>query len=464
MSFQAVVLAAGKGTRMRSHTIKVLHKVMGKTLIDCAVDSALLAGAESVCVVLGHDREQVLAHLQQRPDADRITVATQLEQLGTGHAVHEAREQLAGGPAHTLVLCGDVPNLTPQTLSAFVHDALSSPGPLAVMTATLDDPASYGRMVRSPSGDLTGIVEFRDADDAQRTIHEINTGIIFVETAFLLRELQSLCDAPSTNAQREFYLTDLVQIAAAQGTALGWKLADTDQMHGVNTRADLSRATHIARQRINAHWMEQGVTMLDAASTFVEASVVLEQDVELGPGVSLRGQTHIATGCVIDPYCVIEDAHVGAHTHILAHCVIQQARLEAGCSIGPFAHLRPGSDVGEGCKVGNFVELKKTRMDAGSKASHLSYIGDAHVGAGANIGAGTITCNYDGANKSKTTIGAGAFIGSNSALVAPVIIDDGAYVAAGSTITNTVPKGALGVARTRQQNIEGWVARKVKKS
>lgn len=460
MSFQAVVLAAGKGTRMRSETIKVLHEVLGRTLLDRVVDTAFRAGAARVTVVLGHDREKVEAHLLARADADKLATAVQAEQLGTGHAVWEAREQLRDGGARTLVLYGDVPNLSVESIEAFLAEADQHAGKLSVMTSVLSDPARYGRMLRDDAGNLQGIIEYKDADEAQRAIREINTGIMLVDTDFLLAELEKLCSTPSTNAQGEFYLTDLVAVAAAGDGAHGWILPDAGEMQGVNNRQDLAAASAFLRRRINARWMQEGVTMLDPETTYIESTVVLEPDVILGPNVHLRGNTRIARDAHIDTGSVVTNSTIGQGSHLLPHSVVTDSEVASNSAIGPFAHLRPGSRVGNNCKVGNFVELKKSTLEDGAKAGHLSYIGDARVGARANIGAGTITCNYDGKNKHHTDIGEDVFIGSNSALVAPVKIEDEAYVAAGSTITNTIPSGALGVARGRQKNIEGWVSRK----
>ena len=463
MKVQAVILAAGKGTRMKSSTIKVLHEVVGRTLIDRVVDAAMGAGASDVTVVLGHDRAQVEDALDAREDADQITIAEQAEQLGTGHAVWCARDALQGGASHTLILYGDVPNLAPETLRAFVEDVIAGEATLGVMTAVLEDAGHYGRIVRDEDGAVTGIVEYKDASDEERAIREINTGMYVVETAFLLRELDALCSKPADNAQNEYYLTDLVARAASAGGAQGWIIEDVGEIQGVNTRADLARAARFARHKVNAHWMAEGVTLIDPGTTYIEESVTLEPDVEIHPNVHLRGETHVARDAVIEPNCVLTDATIGAGAHIKPGTTATQAKVGAGSAIGPMAHLRPGADIGAECKVGNFVEVKKTRLEDGAKAGHLTYLGDAHVGAKANIGAGTITCNYDGEHKHRTTIGAGAFIGSNTALVAPVTVADGAYVGAGSTITDEVPEGALGVARGRQKNIEGWVARMKKK-
>ena len=272
--------------------------------------------------------------------------------------------------------------------------------------------------------------------------------------------MEKLCSTPSTNAQGEFYLTDLVEVAANGGGAHGWILPDAGEMQGVNNRQDLAAASTFLRRRINARWMQEGVTMIDPETTYIESTVILEPDVILGPNVHLRGETRVARDAHIDTGCVLTNSSVGQGSHLLPHSVVTDSAIASNSAIGPFAHLRPGSKVGNNCKVGNFVELKKSTLEDGAKAGHLSYIGDARVGARANIGAGTITCNYDGKNKHHTDIGEDVFIGSNSALVAPVKIEDEAYVAAGSTITNTIPSGALGVARGRQKNIEGWVSRK----
>jgi bifunctional UDP-N-acetylglucosamine pyrophosphorylase/glucosamine-1-phosphate N-acetyltransferase len=460
-SCQALVLAAGKGTRMRSSTIKVLHPMLGRTLIDWVVSSALEAGIEAVTIVVGHDREHVQAHLSSGPYASSVTFAEQLEQLGTGHAVWSARDALlAAGSDYTLVLSGDVPNLSAETLTSFLGAARQANVPVAMITARLDEPARYGRIVRADSGEVTAIVEAADATPEQLAIQEINAGIYLMRTNFMLRELDALCTGTAQNAQGEFYLTDLIAAASGQGGVLGWVIDEVEETQGVNTRQDLAHATEFARARIVDRWMLAGVTCMAPGQVFIGPEVKLGQDVTLYPGVHLEGRTLVGEGSVIEPGCVVRDAEIGAHCMIKASCYLQEARLEEHVTIGPFAHLRPGADLGPYSKVGNFVEIKKTRLEEGAKASHLSYLGDAHVGARANIGAGTITCNYDGVNKHRTEIGEGAFIGSNTSLVAPIKIGDGAFVAAGSTLTNEVPSRSLGVARGRQRVIEGWADRK----
>lgn len=452
MSNQAVIMAAGKGTRMKSERSKVMHEVAGRPMIEWVARAALDAGCESVVAIVGHQRDVVRAHLERR-FGDRVAFAVQEPQLGTGHAVFCAVPELEGRADRTLILSGDVPNMQPATLEAFL--AASDRWTLSVMTAVLEDAARYGRIVRD-ADNVCAIVEYADATPPQRAIREINTGFYVVDTTFLCAELQKLCAGTADNAQGEFYLTDLVAVAAERGEATAWVLDDIEQMQGVNTRAQLAAAAAWRRTRINRDWMEAGVTMVDPATTYVDADVELAPDVVLHPGVQLLGNTRIAEGTTVASSCVVEDSELGAAVELLPFCHLEQARVETGARLGPMCHLRPGADIGEGCHVGNFVEVKKSRLDAGAKANHHSYIGDGHVGAGANIGAGTIFCNYDGYRKHRTVVGAGAFIGSNSALVAPVTVGDNAYVAAGSVLTGDVPEDALGVARGRQRNIADW--------
>ncbi|MFU8803436.1 MAG: bifunctional UDP-N-acetylglucosamine diphosphorylase/glucosamine-1-phosphate N-acetyltransferase GlmU [Bradymonadaceae bacterium] len=459
-SFQVVILAAGMGTRMKSGTVKVLHEVLGKPMIGHVVDTALSAGAERVINVLGHQRGRVEAYLDGHAQTDKIHVAYQEEQLGTAHAVLAAREFYEEAPEYTVILSGDVPNMDVTTLSVFLDEALGSGAELAAMTAVLDDAGTYGRMVRDEDGRLRRIVEFKDASEAERQIREINAGIYVTKTSFLAEHLPGLCAAPAENAQNEYYLTDLVAIAAEKGGAFGWPVPDIELIQGVNTRADLAGATAFARRRIIEYWMSEGVTFLDPERAIIESDVTLGVDITIYPGVHLAGRTDVGSNTVIEAGCYVLDSTIENDVHLKANCYITGAKIEELAAIGPFAHLRPEASIGRECKVGNFVEIKKTRMEDGSKASHLTYLGDARVGRGANVGAGTITCNYDGAKKFRTNIDDGAFIGSNTALVAPVRVGRGAYVGAGSVITEDVPDEALGVARGRQKNIEGWAAGK----
>ena len=461
-SIQSVILAAGLGTRMRSQTIKVLHPLLGKPMLGHVIDAAAESGCERVISVLGHQRQQVEAWLEQHQDAERLEVAVQEEQQGTAHALWSARRFFDREFQYTAILCGDVPNMDGATLSAFFEAAIDSDAPVSLVTADLDEPATYGRIIRGEEGEVKAIVEYADATDEQRAISEINAGIYLVKTSFLAQAMASIMERPADNAQNEYYLTDLIALGAAEGGVYGWTVEEPRLIQGVNTRVDLARATDFARQRINHRWMLEGVSFVDPKRTTVESQVELDRDVTLYPDVYLGGETTIGSGVVVEPGCVVRDSSIGEGVYLKAHCYLTDARVEEDSTIGPFAHLRPGADVGRGCKVGNFVEMKKARLDDRAKAGHLSYLGDAHVGEGANVGAGTITCNYDGHTKSRTEIGAGAFIGSNSALVAPVKVGRQAYVGAGSVITEDIPDRSLGVARGRQRTIEGWVDRQDK--
>lgn len=455
--FQALVLAAGKGTRMKSEKAKVLHEVLGLPLIGHVVDAALSAGAERVVVILGHQKDAVQTWLEGRY-GENVVVVEQREQLGTGHAVWSALDSLIGGPDRTLILSGDVPNLRAETIRTFVDAARAYE--FGLMTAELDDPARYGRILRDEEGSVVSIVEYKDATSDQRAIREINAGCYLISSTFLKVELDRLCAVAPSNAAGEYYLTDLVEIAARDVEVFGWSIPDFEEVGGVNTRSDLAAAEAFARKMRNRNWMDAGVTMIDPTTTYIETAVELGVDVVIHPGVMLRGNTRVAAGCVIETGSIIKDSTLDVDVHIKPYCVIHGATIGASSAVGPFAHLRPDSELGRECKVGNFVETKKTKLGDGAKASHLTYLGDAFVGAGANVGAGTITCNYDGKNKHITRIGAGAFIGSNSALVAPVSIGEGSYVGAGSVITTDIPDASLGVARGRQQNIEGWARRR----
>ena len=442
---------------MKSERAKVMHEILGRPMIDWVVQSALDAGASRAVVIVGHQREIVQDWLSSR-FGERVVFAVQQEQHGTGHAVWCSREFLGeDAPERTIILSGDVPNMRAETIRRFVRDV--GEARLGVMTAILDEPGKYGRILRRGER-VAGIVEWADATEDEREIREINTGFYVADTDFLFEELDALCSKPPDTAQGEWYLTDLVGIAAENGDAFAWVLGDVEQMQGVNTRAHLAAAAAYTRRHVNEAWMERGVTMLDPATTYVDATVELAEDVVLHPNVQLLGTTKIGARTLVESSCVISNTEIAADVHVKPFCHFEDARIETGAILGPFCHLRPAADIGPECHVGNFVEVKKTRMDRGAKANHHSYLGDGHVGAGSNIGAGTIFCNYDGKNKNRTEIGENVFIGSNSALVAPVRVEDGAYVAAGSTVTEDVPKGALGIARGRQRNVEGWVKKR----
>ena len=458
-SFQAVILAAGKGTRMKSDGAKVLFELMGKPLIGHVAQAALDAGADQVVAILGHRREEVEAYLVEN-FGERVKTCVQDQQLGTGHAVWCAKDHLDDAPDYTLILSGDVPMLRGATLQAFVADTLAAQVDLGMMTAVTEDAGSYGRVTRRDDH-VTGVVEFRDATEDEQAIREFNAGVYLARTTYLREALAAIMAQQPDNAQGEYYLTDLVAHAAAAGGVLGW-IVDEDEIHGINTRLDLARRQKALQQRINENWALAGVTFLDLDSVYIEASVALAPDVTLEPNVMLFGASRIGKGVVIEQGSTLRDASVDEEAHIKAHSYITQARIGKNAQIGPFAHLRPLAEIGERAKVGNFVEIKKARLQTGAKASHLTYIGDAEVGAGANIGAGTITCNYDGAGKHRTVIGDGAFIGSGVELVAPVSIGAGATIGAGSTVSRDAPAGELTVSRSRQTTVKGW-RRPVKK-
>ena len=377
--------------------------------------------------------------------------------MGTGHALLQAEPALAGRTGTVVLLSGDVPLLSGATLRALLDTHRSSQAAATVVTATLERPYGYGRIVRT-GGDVARIVEERDASPAEREIKEINSGIYAFDLAPLFDALRGI---GAQNAQGEYYLPDLIAIYRRQHRPVAtWTVANAGEIRGINSRSELAEVSRMVRQQKNEELMASGVTLVDPATTYVDVDVVVGADTVIHPGVHLEGSTKVGAACEIHAGVRLVNATVGDRVTILNHCLVIDSIVGTGCQVGPFAHLRPHSVLGDGAKVGNFVELKGATLGAGAKANHLSYLGDATIGERANIGAGTITCNYDGTRKHQTVIGKGAFVGSNSTLVAPVTIGDDAYVAAGSAITDDVPAGALAVARSRQENKEGWVARR----
>lgn len=450
----AVVLCAGQGTRMKSALPKVLHPLLGQPMCAWPLSSAQALGATRTVAVVGHGADQVESAVQSA-FGDDVQCVLQAERKGTGHAVMVAMDALADAAIEgtVLVLYGDTPLLKTESLAALV-DARGDL-PLAMLTTTVDDPTGYGRIVKNVTGDVVAIVEHKDASPAELEICEVNPGIYAVDAGFLRRALPEL---KNENAQGEYYLTDLVAMAAAAGGVATLEVPAADT-YGVNDRVQLARAAGILRARINEGHLRAGVAMEDPDATYIGPHVTIGQDVSLAAGVHLRGTTTVQTGARIDVGAVITDSHVGPDVTIKPYSVLEDARVDAAADVGPFGRLRPGAHLEEGARIGNFVEVKKSTLKAGAKVNHLAYIGDATVGQKANVGAGTITCNYDGANKHPTAIGDGAFIGSNSTLVAPVTIGDGAYVAAGSTVTKAVPDDALAFGRPKQANKAGYAAR-----
>lgn len=452
--FAAIVLAAGQGTRMKSSLPKVLHPVAGRAMVTWPIAAALEAGAERVVVVLGHGREAVEEVLRERFD-ERVMTAVQAEQLGTGHAARCALPALEGFEGDVVILYGDVPLLEAEAISALVDARAKAPGPLALLTCTIDDPHGYGRILRDESGAVIAIREHRDCSDEELEVDEINPGLYAAEAGFLREALSGLRD---DNAQGELYLTDIVAAAASRGGARGAKWA-LESLGGVNDRAQLADASTLMRRRIATEHARRGVSIRDLSRVDIDADVEIGVDAILEPGVVLRGATVIGEGAHIDVGCVLADTRVDAGARLQPYSVVTESIVGEEAQVGPFSHLRPGSSMARGAKVGNFVEMKKTSLGEGAKASHLSYLGDGIVEANVNIGAGTIFCNYDGFTKHLTVLEEGAFIGSDSQLVAPIRVGKGAYVATGTTVTKDVPADALAVGRTKQSNKEGYASR-----
>jgi bifunctional UDP-N-acetylglucosamine pyrophosphorylase / glucosamine-1-phosphate N-acetyltransferase len=450
----AIVLAAGKGTRMKSQQAKVLHPLCGRPLAYYPVRRALEIGASPVVVVVGHQAEAVEAALAASLPEAPVRFEVQREQLGTAHAVRAARDALRGREGAVLILSGDTPLLTAETLERVV--AARGHAPLSLATMQLADPAGYGRIVRDAEDRPARVVEEKDATDAERRIEEVNAGLYCAEAGFLWDALERV---GSSNAQREFYLTDLVAMAARAGGVAAVEVPP-EEASGVNDREELALAGRVLTYRIASALMQSGVTIEDPDRFDCDEGVKVGPDTVIEPNVRLRGATRIGSGCVVGQGTILTDAVLSDGVTIRPYTVVDASTVAARAILGPFSRLRPGSEIGEEAHVGNFVETKKTRLGKGAKANHLTYLGDADVGAGTNVGAGTITCNYDGEKKHPTTIGEGAFIGSDSILVAPIRIGDGAYVAAGSTLTDSVPAGALALGRAKQVTKEGWVARR----
>ncbi len=451
-------MAAGLGTRMKSDTAKVLHKVAGRLMIGWVVTAARAAGAERVVAILGHQADAVRASLDAQFGTGQVDVAIQSEQRGTGHAVQCALPAVAkeADDRIVVILTGDAPLLPTEKIAELVAACEASPAGMALLSTVPDRPMPYGRLVRDQDHRLAKIVEHSDATPEQRAIADTNAGFYAIRLGHLRRDLQTL---RADNAKGELYLTDLVAHAYARGGATAIDAAFRD-VTGVNDRVDLAEVETAARKRINEAWMRAGVTMIDPASTYIDAEVgPLGKDVWLAANVTLRGKTTLGDGARIDTGCVLTDAQVAEHANVKPYSILGESSLGARVQIGPFTHCRPGSRIDEDVHLGNFVETKKTHMMPGSKANHLAYLGDASVGHKANIGAGTITCNYDGVGKYQTTIEAGAFIGSDSQLVAPVTIGRDAYVGSGTTVTKDVPRGALALTRVKQVNVEGWADR-----
>jgi bifunctional UDP-N-acetylglucosamine pyrophosphorylase / glucosamine-1-phosphate N-acetyltransferase len=443
-----VVLAAGKGTRMKSVLPKVLHCVGGKSMLQHVLDAARAAGAERNIVVVGFGGEQVKASIGAQAE-----FVVQKEQLGTGHAVQQTAGLLKNAKGTVMVLCGDTPLLTGDLLKKLYDEHKATGAMATVLTAIMPDATGYGRIIRTASGTVEKIVEHKDASETERQIREVNSGIYCFEAEALFAALESVnCD----NAQGEYYLPDVLEILKNKGEKI-WAVAadDYESTLGINSRVQLSGAEKILRRRKNIELMDGGVTIMDPDSTFVDMDVIVGKDTVIYPFTWLEGVTRIGEGCEIGPNSRFTNTTIG--NHVTAHfSYAHECEIEDDVIMGPYVHLRPNTKITKNVKIGNFVEVKNSTIGNGSKLPHLSYIGDCDMGSGVNMGCGTITVNYDGKTKFRTKIGNNSFVGCNSNLVAPVTVGDGAYVGAGSTITKDVPPSDLAIARARQKNIDGW--------
>lgn len=446
---KAVILAAGKGTRMRSKLPKVLHKVGGKEMLQHVLDAADIAGAAEKIVIVGHGAELVETMV-----GSQGKIVLQAEQLGTGHAVMQTKEALQDFHGTAMILCGDTPLLDGEELKKFYEAHIASGAAATVLTAVMDNPFGYGRIVRDAEHNVQGIVEQKDATEEQKLIKEINTGIYCIECPLMFDVLATLtCD----NAQGEYYLTDvLAKLNAARHKVGGVVTADSDMVMGINSRRQLAEAEGVMRTRILEKLMDAGVTIMDPASTFIEGSVKIGSDTIIYPYTWLEGCTEIGEDCQIGPNVRLTNVAVGNKSQ-LQFVYGHDCQVCDEVTVGPYVHLRPDTVIGNKVKIGNFVEVKNSHVGVGSKLPHLTYIGDSDIGSGVNMGCGCITVNYDGKKKYRTVVEDNAFVGCNTNLVAPVTVKAGSYVAAGSTITKEVPENSLAVARAKQKNIEGWV-------
>ncbi len=452
-----LVLAAGLGKRMKSSIPKILHPIGGKPMLLHVLDAAKKLRPVRMVIVIGNQAEAVEAIIA----GEMIRTVVQKKRLGTAHAVLQAERQFRGFYGTLLILNGDLPLITSETLQSILSKHIESESALTLFTTFLDDPKGYGRVMRDSYGSVTEIVEERDASEIQQEVKEINCGIYCAEMKPFLSALKKV---KPNNVQREYYLPDAVKIMLAEGKKVSaFPSPCSEEVLGVNTRLELSQAAKIMNRRVLDKLMESGVTINDPDTTFIDGSVRIGKDTILYPNVHIEGNSTIGTDCQIFPGCRITDSEIGKGSKILDHSVIMKSKVGKDVQIGPFAHLRPESSIGDSARIGNFVEVKKSKVGKGTKASHLTYLGDSVIGNNANIGAGTITCNYDGAKKYQTKLGNGVFVGSDVQFIAPVKVGQGAYIGAGSTITDDVPPKALAISRARQTIIKGWASKKKRK-
>ena len=451
----AVILAAGEGKRMKSRVSKVLHEVCARPMIDWVIEAAQGAGAQECIVVVGHNAEQVIEHL-----GSRCQTALQAERLGTAHAVQMAAPLLKDFDGDVMVLGGDMPMVTADTLAKAYDEHCARGAAATVLTAEVDDPTGYGRVLCSETGELEGIVEQKDADEEQQKVRLINAGMYFFDAKLLF---SSITEIKNDNAQSEYYLPDVLGILKSKGHCVSiYQTEDAAEILGVNDRVQLAQMNKLMNERILDRVMRDGVTIVDPASTFIAPGVRIGMDTVIHPGSIVSGNTVIGENCVIGPMTRLEDMRVADGVKIV-NSVCMQSEIGEDTTVGPFAYIRPNCKIGSRVKLGDFVEIKNSSIDTGTKVSHLTYVGDSEVGSGVNFGCGTVTVNYDGTYKYKTVIGDNAFIGCNTNLVAPVEVAADSFIAAGSTITDFVPSNSLAVARARQTNIEDWVTRRKSK-
>ena len=446
--FTSVILAAGMGTRMKSKMPKVLHKVCGKPLSKWVIDASEAAGADKVCAVVGHKAETVKEVL-----GDVCEFALQAEQKGTGHAVMQAIDVIKNSKGEVVILNGDTPLITAETINKAIEYHKNNGNQATVITAILDDATGYGRIVRDNDGSVLKIVEQKDASKEEKKINEVNSGMYVFDAQSLVYALDKITP---NNAQGEYYLTDTLEILLSAGKKIGgYAISDNDEIRGINDRVQLNEAEKIMQKRINEYHMRNGVTMRNPESVYIEDGVEIGNDTEICQNVTLKSGTKIGSDCVIGSGSMLDRAVIHDGVDVLSS-VILESEVDEGTHVGPFAYIRPNCHVGKEVKVGDFVELKNSNIDDGTKISHLTYIGDSDVGKRVNFGCGTVTCNYDGKKKYRTTIGDDCFVGCNTNFVSPINVGDGVYIAAGSTITEDIPENSLSIARARQVNKEGW--------
>ena len=446
--FTSVILAAGMGTRMKSKMPKVLHKVCGKPLSKWVIDASEAAGADKVCAVVGHKAETVKEVL-----GDVCEFALQAEQKGTGHAVMQAIDVIKNSKGEVVILNGDTPLITAETINKAIEYHKNNGNQATVITAILDDATGYGRIVRDNDGSVLKIVEQKDASKEEKKINEVNSGMYVFDAQSLVYARDKITP---NNAQGEYYLTDTLEILISAGKKIGgYAISDNDEIRGINDRVQLNEAEKIMQKRINEYHMRNGVTMRNPESVYIEDGVEIGNDTEICQNVTIKSGTKIGSDCVIGSGSMLDRAVIHDGVDVLSS-VILESEVDEGTHVGPFAYIRPNCHVGKEVKVGDFVELKNSNIDDGTKISHLTYIGDSDVGKRVNFGCGTVTCNYDGKKKYRTTIGDDCFVGCNTNFVSPINVGDGVYIAAGSTITEDIPENSLSIARARQVNKEGW--------